>query len=874
MYKINDVAMNLLKQDYLLDGETPEQMFMRVAKTIAQAEKEEDREYWTKRFYDTMIEGYWIPATPFLMNAGRNNMFSSCFVIGQIEDDLNSIFDVNKRAANVTKMGGGIGLNVSRLREEGAPIGSTGGKSSGPVSFMKIFNTTLDVVMQARRRGAGIIVMDVYHADIKKFITCKQDHKDITNFNLSVLVDDNFMDAVVNDRDIDLRSPLGYVTETVKARNIFKMITDNAYRHAEPGIIFKDVINRDNPTLDVLGPIDSVNACVTGETMVLTDKGYVPIAQLAGKTTNVWNGYEFSTVVPQITGYNKQIYCIYFDNGKILRCTDYHKFYIQDGCNTVCKQARELAVRDMIAPFALPDGQVCDDISIIDIKIEPDLCDVVYCFNEPKRHRGCFNGVVTGNCSEIPLYNNEACNLSAINWEMFIKNKRFDTDKLDYIVETIVRFLDDAIEVNNYPDNIIKEAVLRTRKLGIGNMGVHGALIRMNFEYDSPEGRKVATWLQERITNTAIAYSSKLVTEFGRDLPSAWYGSTYEKQGVPLRNLSVTSGQPTGATQLLLSEICGSSGIEPIYSLVTRRNIRGEMVTIINSTFKDIGTQEGWLTDDVIKQIIDNNGSCRGIDAIPIDMRYLFKTALEISWQDHVLMQAAIQRHMTNAISKTINMPSSATVQDVWDAYLMAWQNGCKGCTVYVDGSRDNQVLNTTKTDTKSQQILQRGYVTPAADIAKSVRYKLSTGCGTLYCNVSFDDEGNITETFIESANGGCQVFTKATSRLISLALRGGIPLEKVIDQLVSAGACPAYQFAKGKGEQVSPGKSCASAIANVLKGLSKQHKQLDNVPNVVHDIPNIGPINDNGKCPECGTVLIHESGCVQCPDCGWSRCN
>lgn len=262
MYKFNEVAQYILKSDYLLENENPEDMFMRVSKIIASVEKtEEERKYWTDRFFTTMIDGYWIPATPFLMNAGVNNMFSSCFVVGGLNDDLHSIFNVNERSAIITKMGGGIGLNISKLREKDAYIKSTKGKSTGAISFMKVFNTTLDVVMQARRRGAGIIVMDVYHSDIESFITVKSDHSQITNFNISVLVDDAFMEAVKNNQEIELKSPLGYVTKKINAKELFNKIITNARYHAEPGLLFKTTINKNNPCINVLGEIDSCNAC-------------------------------------------------------------------------------------------------------------------------------------------------------------------------------------------------------------------------------------------------------------------------------------------------------------------------------------------------------------------------------------------------------------------------------------------------------------------------------------------------------------------------------------------------------------------------------------------------------------------------------------
>ena len=734
MYNFNEIAEYILKSDYLLDNETPEDMFMRVSKVIASVEKtEEEREYWTNRFFTTIKEGYWIPATPFLMNAGVNNMFSSCFVVGGLNDDLHSIFSVNERSAIITKMGGGIGLNISRLREKDAYITSTKGKSTGAISFMKVFNTTLDVVMQARRRGAGIIVMNIYHSDIESFITVKSDHGQINNFNISVIVDDAFMNAVKNNQEIELKSPLGYTTKKINAKELFNKIVTNAKYHAEPGLLFKSTINKDNPCINVLGEIDSCNAC-----------------------------------------------------------------------------------------------------------------------------------------GEIPLYDDEACNLSAHNLQIYIdENGEFDYDKLDYITETIVRFLDNSIDINNFPDEKIREAVLKTRKLGIGPMGVHSMLTLEGLTYDSKEGRKFAKSIMKRITDTAQKYSQKLIEE-GRELPEAWYGSKFEEQGIKIRNLSVTSGQPTGATQIIMDKICSASGIEPYFAIVYKRKVRDQEYTLINSLFEKIGYNEGWLNDKVIKKILDNNGSCQGIKEVPKKWQKLFKISLEISWEDHVKMQAELQSVTTNALSKTINMSQNSTIEDVCNAYIMAWELGCKGVTVYVQNSRDEQVLSAE--NKKFEYKLD--YIQP---ISRSILNKTygttidrKSACGKMFITINRDEKGNIVESFVNVGKSGiCKSNIDGINRLVSLSLRSGVKVEEIIDQLRGI-ICPACTKVKAKGEKID-GASCADIIGRVLEEEYKNMIKIDTKNNTQEE----NEYNGLLKCPECGEyTLTKYDGCINCTNCTYQKCN
>jgi len=1066
MYKINEVAKHILESDYLLKNETMEQMFKRTCYKIASSEDTEYlKNYWFDRFYNSISDGLWIPATPFLMNSNVNNMFSSCFVIGGLNDDLDSIFDTNKRTAIVTKMGGGIGINISKLREKGTKISSTGGESTGAISFMKVFNTTLEVVMQARRRGAGIIVMDIYHPDIESFITVKSDHKEITNFNISVLVDDNFMKAVKENSEIELKSPLGHIVKKINAKDLFMKIVTNARYHAEPGILFKSTINRDNPCLNNMGEIDSVNACVTGDTLVLTNKGYFRIDSLINQNTKVWNGVEFSETIPSVTNTNQKIKIIEFSDGSTLKCTDYHKFYIQNnyrhsaeivmakdlklndkiekfrfpvidgtehadnkkmytlgmfsgdrylniekkwnciglygkkrklieylevehsrnedkqdrtfvrlphsydsyskdwipnitysisnrlnwlagiidsdgtlnskdgsigissinkdflnniklmlntlGCNATLSLNKEEEIKEMpfdktknkeylcqtsyrllinasnvhkliitglnthrVLLIANPNRDASKFIYITNISEQHNIEKYVYCFNEPIKNKGMFNGILTGNCGEIPLYDDEACNLSALNLQLFVDNNGdLNEELLITTVENIVRFLDNSIDINVLPDEIIKKAVLKTRKLGIGVMGLNGMLVKKGLKYDSKEGRKFAKSVMKIINDTAHEYSCKLIKE-GRELPEAWYGSTFEDKGIKIRNLSLTSGQPTGATQIIMDEICSSAGIECFFAIVYKRNLRGQEYILTNSLFKEIGINEGWFNDKVKYAILNNNGSCQGIKEVPKKWQELFKTASEVHWKDHIKMQAELQKVTTNALSKTINMPQSTTVEDVYDSYMMAFDLGCKGTTVYIQNSRDNQVL----TSEKNKIIKEYVPINPIIEVADAKRLKIKTGCGSIWLMLIYDYENNLCEIFSESGSkGGCNGMTKALSRMISIGLRANIDPRILVEQLQSVG-CDVSKDRRKKDKEI--GISCADGIGiQILKFINGDFNNTNSIEYVQEiDISQNEDIKkiDSGlyKCDECGNfTLTKYDGCIECTNCGWRRC-
>ena len=539
--------------------ETPDDMFRRVAKAVAKAEykygyPKESVKQCEKLFYELLASLDFMPNSPTLMNAGRElGQLMACFVL-PVGDSMEEIFDSVKHMALVQKSGGGTGFSFSNLRPEGDRVKSTSGVSSGPISFMKVFNAATDVIKQGgTRRGANMGVLRVDHPDIIKFIMCKSEEGEVSNFNVSVGITHEFMQAAIEETDYDLINPRdGSVAGRLNAKEILELIAKMAHRNGEPGIIFIDNINQHNPTPE-LGDIEATNPC-----------------------------------------------------------------------------------------------------------------------------------------GETPLLPNEACVLGSINLANMVRDGDIHWHKLDYTARMGVRFLDNVIDVSEYPLEVIKDCVMRTRKIGMGIMGFHEMLIKMGIPYDSEQAVRVARKVMQFIHEAG--HDESRVLAFEKGTFPAYKGSIFDKINFPVRNATITTIAPTGTISL----ICGtSSGIEPIFAIaMTRKHdiVEEEMIEV-NSLFANIARRLGFHSPKLMEKVA-KYGGVGEIDEMPEDIRRVFVTASEVSVEWHLRIQAAFQEFTDNAVSKTINMPNDATVEDVYNAYLLAYELGCKGLTIYRDGSRSQQVLN------------------------------------------------------------------------------------------------------------------------------------------------------------------------------------
>lgn len=748
--QITSNALTVLERRYLkkIDGkvvETPEDMLRRVADNIAAVEGEvygKDAavvQAIADEFYAMMDSLAFLPNSPTLMNAGRElQQLSACFVL-PIEDSMESIFDSIKNAALIHKSGGGTGFAFSRIRPRNDQVLTTGGVASGPISFMKVFNAATDAVKQGgTRRGANMGIIRIDHPDILSFITCKRDNQEITNFNISVGITEEFMRALADDGEYELVNPrTGAPAGKLAARQVFDLIVEQAWNNGEPGIIFLDRMNEDNPTPQ-LGEIESTNPC-----------------------------------------------------------------------------------------------------------------------------------------GEQPLLPYESCNLGSVNLAKMVcsqgQETAIDYPKIRRTVRTAVRFLDDVIDANSYPLPMIAEKTKGNRKIGLGVMGFADMLILLGIPYNSEPAVQTAEAVMRFIDAEAKDMSVELAAE--RGVFPNFAGSIYDRPGgQQLRNATVTTIAPTGTISIIAGV---SSGVEPLFAVsYTRTVLDNDTLVEIHPLF-EAAAQRGNFSSREMMDKVGQTGNIQAIEEIPSSVRELFVTAHDISPEWHIRMQAAFQKYTDNAVSKTVNFPRTATPEDIRKVFRLAYELGCKGVTVYRDGSREEQVLSTpaTKGTAAKQENVFKPRPRPIVTIGMTEKVKI--GCGNLYINVNSDDQG-ICEVFTTPGrHGGCASQSEATSRLISIALRSGIPAEVIVEQLRGI-RCPACVRRDGINVTSCPdaiGRSIEKYIEHEQNGRLRPEAAAAQLIAAEEARRNHKAAPRVNTCPECGGPIIYESGCVTCSACGYSKC-
>ncbi len=821
---LTDNARLVLERRYLKkDGsgnptEKPEVMFWRVARTIADV----DRDYGAsaaavdevaRKFYDLMTTGTFEPNSPTLMNAGRPlGQLSACFVL-PVDDALSNgqsgIYDTLKSMALVHQSGGGTGFSFSRLRPEGETVRSTMGVASGPVSFMKLYDASTDVVKQGgTRRGANMGILCVDHPDIRRFITCKNDTTQITNFNISVAITDAFMEAVANGAQYDLINPKTKEVEGQEnAREIFDMIVHGAWLTGEPGTFFIDRANEYNP-------------------------------------------------VPKLGEYE-----------------------------------------------------------------------------------------ATNPCGEQPLLPYDVCNLGSINLGAFVRPEAqwgdapevaIDWDALAKVIHLSTHFLDNVIDANVYPLPEIHDLAQKIRRIGLGVMGWADMLVRLGIPYDSEEGVALARQVMAFVDEQARVESQRLAES--RGVFPAWRGSIWGpdrtaarradgsriRQAQELRNCNLTTVAPTGTISIFAG--C-SGGIEPLFAVAFMRNQAGALMPDVNPDFVRIAKRGGWYSDELMERIA-NEGHIH-FEEVPLDVQRVFRTAHDISPEWHVRMQAAYQEHTDSAISKTTNFPREATEQDVREIYELAFRLGCKGVTVYRDGSREGQVLSTGKTAQSDTAAAQASAEQIAAEVSQLEHHladareeahnlrvelerlkgelqekdleagasrrkrqrplalrgytmKMNSPLGDLYVTINEDERGRPFEVFctLGKAGGAAMADAEAMGRLMSLALRSGISIQQVKDQVRGISCDRAVGL--GPNKVLSVPDAVGQAIERYLEekaGVQEALPLTVVAPQggrqpLASSSSSGGETLDIGTCPECGTGhLAFEEGCKKCHVCGYSEC-
>jgi len=484
----------------------------------------------------------------------------------------------------------------------------------------------------------------------------------------------------------------------------------------------------------------------------------------------------------------------------------------------------------------------------------------------------------TNPCGEQPLLPYESCNLGSINLGKFVKGKSIDKSKLEEIVFKAVHFLDNVIDMNKYPLPEIEQMTKGNRKVGLGVMGFHDMLIELGIPYNSEDAIKIGEDVMSFISEKARDESERLAKERGT-FPN-FEKSIYSKVR-KLRNATLTTIAPTGTLSIIAGPC--SSGIEPHFAVIYSKNVMdNDKLPEINPAFVQIAKKGNFYSKEIIEKIA-KTGSIQHIKEIPEEIKKIFVTAHDIPVEYHIKMQAAFQKHTDNAVSKTINFPNSATAEEVRKAYLLAYNSGCKGVTVYRDGSREEQVLVVGKKEGDLEKIAAGHKIAPRPrpEVLPGTTTKVKTGCGNLYITINDDKESRPFELFTQMGKaGGCAASQlEATGRLVSLAFRSDVDYKEIVQQLKNI-RCPSPIWEKG--ERIF---SCADAIAKVIekkycKNGIDNNKEGQKEPAMKHshdDDMNSNPKNSKGNmvgvCPDCGGALNHEEGCVKCGSCGFSKC-
>ena len=705
-----------------------------------------------------IIEKKFIPGGRILSNRGITDTrvtYSNCYVITPPEDNIESIFESRKKLARTYSYGGGCGIDLSKLAPAGAKVHNQAEQTTGAVSFMQGYSQTTEEIGQAGRRGALMISLDCHHPDLLDFIDAKTSPDAVTKANISVRVTDDFMEAVINDKEWVMsftRPETGEtITKSARAKEIFEKLCKNNWDWGEPGILFWDTVSNYN-----LLEFDDT--------------------------------FEYAGVNP---------------------------------------------------------------------------------------------------CAEEPLPAGGSCLLSSINLSAFVKDKEFDFDDFGETVANGVIYLNEVLEegLSLHPLEEQRQSVADWRQIGLGIMGLADMLIKMELPYDSEQARLLCEKIGLVMADQALYTSAFLAGHAGsyNNYKSCVQKSGFLKnntcestreviEAYGLRNSQLLTIAPTGTISTMLGI---SGGIEPIFANSYTR--KTESLHGHDEYYK--------VYTPIVKEYMDEHGI-----KDEAELPNWFCTSSTISPLNRVLMQGVWQKHIDASISSTVNLPEEATIENVEEIYLNAWKEGLKGITVFRNGCKRLGILTTNSSQEKEEEKgLSRGEIISCSDNLIGMKRRLTTGCGSLHCTAWFDPHtGDLMEIYLnKGSTGGCANFMVGLSRMISLACRGGVKIEDIVDQLQSTGACPSYASRTATKHDTSKGACCPMAVGNALMEMWKEMKERIEKGNSIIALANsdsqipssesgtsFNPEIDNGaKCPECGSELIQEGGCVVCKSCGWSRC-
>lgn len=837
--------------------ETPKEMFWRIAYYIAAADLiYHDRKTHlasARNFYRLMASQRFIPNTPTLVNSGKvGQSLSACFVL-PVEDDMRSILKTMSDMAMIHKMAGGTGFSFSRLRPKDDIIGTSKGKSTGPVAFMQAYNDVCSQIRQGGvRRGANMGILHYTHPDILRFAVHKVDEFSLTNFNISVTVTCEFMEKVKEDaKYVDGELPVDEIIDEVKEAYTIRDLDLKNVRVEEAVAKLYDLCRAKNP-----------------------QEGYSLINPRTAQAVERLNAKKVFDLITKLAWQ-------YGDPGMIL---------IDRVNNSRANPTPQL-------------GQI----------------------------------EATNPCAEQPLLPYDACTLGSINLSKFTKDEGVDPDaRIDWsamkeAIHTGVHFLDNVLDMNEYPVEEIDKMTSAIRRIGLGVMGWADMLVKLGVGYNTQEGFRLAEKVMQFVQSEADNASCSLAQI--RGIFPTFAGSIYDRKGeIRPRNAARTTIAPTGTISLLAD--C-SSGIEPHFALAFAKNtIEGKRLFNTNPFFLAESKKRELYSEDLLAKIEKNRGSIQSMEEIPADLKKVFVTAGDIAPGDHVHMEAAFQKYTDNGISKTINFPNEATVDDVRKAYWLTYELGGHMITIYRDGSRIKQVLEVKKGKSYYDQLTGKRFEsTVISDVPRKrstpqeawgMRVRKKADVGWVYTSVFRDADGIPVEVFINIGKPGGYLSASAevTGRLISRSLKYGATLEEVASDLIGISVGAPYglgpdsilsafdavgksliEIARAKQLQLPIGEtqqetltkyySNGQSLLKASNGKTNGKTVLNNVdPNVQMTLSSSISPSSKGlnasfqedqmvetkftSCPDCGGPIIYSEGCKKCinPSCGWSKCS
>ena len=750
----HQLGYDIWKKKYQHNNETFDQWLDRVSGGNADVRKLIEE----KKF----LFGGRILANRGLNNSGIKSTLSNCYVLS-VDDSIESIYKCCSDIARTYSYGGGVGIDISKLRPARAFVNNSAKSTSGAVSFMKTFDVVTGTICQNGRRGALMISIDINHPDIEEFINIKANTDQITNANISVRVSDEFMRAVESDSDYILKWPcdldlskfskeyldapyntLTYIEDhtnnnavcyikKVKAKQLFQKLAENNWNYAEPGVLYWDRIDHWN----------------------MMDK------------------------------------------------------------------------------------------------------------NEEFKYAG------VNPCAEEPLTDGSACLLGSMNIAAYVNNGNFDSDIFERDVKIATIALNEALREGTplHPLQIQRDSAEKWRAIGLGMFDLAGALAKLHIVYGSEEAVQAAEEITRIMLMSAFEQSCELNPE---NIPfdNLFESEFYQKQILPHLsdkykgrypfNSQLLTIAPTGTISTMLNAFSG--GAEPAFALSYTR------------TTKSLHNED--VTYEVHPKLVANymaEHNCT-FDQLPPE----FISSDKLNWEQRIDMQAALQTNIDASISSTVNLDENVTIEEVYNLYAYAWKKGLKGVTIFRRNCARAAILNDRPQKETSKE-LQRGEIIKAGDNCIGLKRTLMTGCGSLHLQAFFNPEtGELLETYLsKGSQGGCNNFMIGLSRMMSLAARGGIKIESILDQLKSCGTCPSYAVRKATKGDVSLGSCCPTAVGNALKDMHKEVlERIQCCEPVKGEKREEIIVDTKNKCPECGAELEFSGGCNSCPSCGFSKCS